>query len=63
MRALQQVTRSVPIVFANVADPVGQGFVASLPRPAGNITGFMPLEFGQSGKWLELLKEIAPHVT
>jgi hypothetical protein len=60
MRALQQVTRSVPIVFANVADPVGQGFVASLPR---NITGFMPLEFGQSGKWLELLKEIAPHVT
>src|SRR2546430_16537350 len=63
MRALQQLTRSVPIVFANVADPVGQGFVASLPRPAGNITGFMPLEFGQSGKWLELLKEIAPHVT
>jgi putative ABC transport system substrate-binding protein len=49
-------------VFANAADPVGQGFVASLPRPAGNITGFMPLEFGQSGKWLELLKEIAPHV-
>jgi putative ABC transport system substrate-binding protein len=62
VRALQQVTRSVPIVFANAADPVGQGFVASLPRPAGNITGFMPLEFGQSGKWLELLKEIAPHV-
>ena len=43
VRALQQVTRSVPIVFANAADPVGQGFVASLPRPAGNITGFMPV--------------------
>jgi putative ABC transport system substrate-binding protein len=62
MRALQQA-RSVPIVFANVVDPVGQGFVASLPRPEGNATGFTPLEFGQSGKWLELLKEIAPYVT
>jgi putative ABC transport system substrate-binding protein len=60
---LQQATRSVPIVFANVLDPVGQGFVASLPRPGGNVTGFIPTEFGESGKWLELLKEIAPRVT
>jgi len=60
---LQQDTRSVPIVFANVVDPVGQGFVASVARPGGNVTGFTPSEFGQSGKWLELLKEIAPWVT
>jgi putative ABC transport system substrate-binding protein len=63
MRALQQATRSVPIVFANVVDPVGQGFVATLPRPEGNATGFTSYDFGQSGKWLELLKEIAPYVT
>jgi len=63
MTALQQATRSVPLVFANVVDPVGQGFVASLARPGGNVTGFTSSEFGQSGKWLELLKEIAPHVT
>jgi ABC-type uncharacterized transport system substrate-binding protein len=63
LRPLQQATRSVPIVFVNVTDPVGQGFVASLPRPEGNITGFMAYEFGQSGKWLELLKEIAPNLT
>jgi putative tryptophan/tyrosine transport system substrate-binding protein len=63
MRALQQATRSVPIVFANVVDPVGQGFVATLPRPEGNATGFTSYDFGQSGKWLELLKEIAPGVT
>jgi putative ABC transport system substrate-binding protein len=62
LRALQEATRSVPIVFANATDPVGQGFVASLARPGGNITGFMQKEFGQSGKWLELLKEIAPGV-
>src|SRR5262249_12633402 len=61
--ALRQTTRTVPIVFANAADPVGQGFVASLSRPGGTVTGFTPLdEFGQSGKWLELLKEIAPQV-
>jgi putative ABC transport system substrate-binding protein len=60
---LQQSTRSVPIVFANVADPVGAGYVASLARPGGNITGFMFIEYGVSGKWLELLKQIAPHVT
>jgi ABC-type uncharacterized transport system substrate-binding protein len=62
LRALQDATRTVPIVFANATDPVGQGFVASLARPGGNITGFMQKEFGQSGKWLELLKEIAPGV-
>jgi len=63
MRALQQATRSLPVVFANRTDPVGQGFVASLARPGGNVTGFAATEFGQSGKWLELLKEIAPNVT
>jgi putative ABC transport system substrate-binding protein len=60
---LQRVTRTVPIVFANVVDPMGAGFVASLARPGGNVTGFTPFEFGLSGKWLELLKQIAPHVT
>jgi putative ABC transport system substrate-binding protein len=60
---LQQLTRSVPIVFVNVADPVGAGFVASLASPGGNATGFITYEYGISGKWLELLKEIAPHVT
>jgi len=50
-------------VFANVADPVGAGFVDSLARPGGNATGFTPFEYGLSGKWLELLKEIAPRVT
>jgi putative tryptophan/tyrosine transport system substrate-binding protein len=57
---LQRVTRSVPIVFANVIDPVGAGFVESLARPGGNITGFSAFEYSLSGKWLELLKEIAP---
>ncbi len=61
--ALQQATGTVPIVFAGVADPVGAGFVASLARPNGNATGFTPFEFSISGKWLELLKEIAPGVT
>jgi putative ABC transport system substrate-binding protein len=60
---LQRVTRTVPIVFANVVDPVGAGFVASLAQPGGNATGFTPFEFGMSGKWLELLKQIAPRVT
>jgi ABC-type uncharacterized transport system substrate-binding protein len=63
VQALQQVTRTLPIVFANLADPVGIGFVASLARPGGNITGFSVFEYGLSGKWLELLKEIAPRVT
>jgi putative tryptophan/tyrosine transport system substrate-binding protein len=61
--ALQQVTRSVPIVFAAVTDPVGAGFVESLARPGGNTTGFMLFEYSSSGKWLELLKQIAPGVT
>jgi putative ABC transport system substrate-binding protein len=61
--ALQHVTRTLPIVFAPVLDPVGAGFVDSLSRPGGNITGFMNFEYGFSGKWLELLKQIAPHVT
>ena len=61
--ALQRVARTVPIVFTIVADPVGAGFVDSLARPGGNVTGFMTFEFGIGGKWLELLKEIAPGVT
>jgi putative ABC transport system substrate-binding protein len=61
--ALQQATQTVPIVFAGVIDPVGAGFVASLARPGGNTTGFASLDYGTSGKWLELLKEIAPRVT
>ena len=59
---LQQATRSVPIVFTAVVDPVGGGLVASLARPGGNATGFMLFEYSTSGKWLELLKEIAPRV-
>ena len=58
--ALLQATRTVPIVFPVVVDPVGAGFVESLARPGGNATGFMQFEYGLSGKWLELLKEIAP---
>src|SRR6202040_2230161 len=61
--ALQRITRNVPIVFANVIDPVGAGFVASLARPGGNTTGFSAFEYSLSGKWLELLKEIAPNLT
>jgi ABC-type uncharacterized transport system substrate-binding protein len=60
---LLQATRTVPIVFNNVADPVGAGFVDSLSRPGGNATGFMQFEYDLSGKWLELLKQIAPGVT
>jgi putative ABC transport system substrate-binding protein len=60
---LLQATRTVPIVFVTVIDPVGAGFVASLARPGGNATGFTMLEYGLSGKWLELLKEIAPRMT
>src|SRR5262249_13372790 len=52
-----------PIVFVQVSDPVGAGFVDNLPRPGGNITGFMSIEYGVSGKWLELLKQIAPRLT
>jgi putative tryptophan/tyrosine transport system substrate-binding protein len=61
--ALQQATRTVPIVFGSVIDPVGAGFVETLARPGGNITGFTVFEYGISPKWLELLKQIAPHVT
>jgi putative tryptophan/tyrosine transport system substrate-binding protein len=61
--ALQQVTRSVPIVFAAAIDPVGAGFVASMARPGGNTTGFSSFEYSLSGKWLELLKEMAPNLT
>ena len=60
---LLQATRTVPIVFVTVIDPVGAGFVASLARPGGNATGFTIYEYSMSGKWLELLKEIAPRVT
>ena len=60
---LQQATRSVPIVFVVVPDPVGAGIVDNLAQPGGNVTGFMWNEYGLSGKWLELLKEIAPRVT
>jgi ABC-type uncharacterized transport system substrate-binding protein len=61
--ALQQATRTVPIVFASVVDPVGGGFVDSLTRPGGNTTGFTLFEYGLSGKWPDLLKQIAPSVT
>src|SRR5262249_21014966 len=60
--AVQEATRTLPIVFVNVSDPVGAGYVASLARPGGNVTGFSFVEYGMSGKWLELLKEIAPNV-
>src|SRR5262249_20558430 len=61
--ALLQQTRTIPIVFALVADPVGSGFVASFARPGGNVTGFTNFEPTMAGKWLELLKEVAPRVT
>jgi putative tryptophan/tyrosine transport system substrate-binding protein len=60
---LLQITRTVPVVFVLVPDPVGAGFVDSLARPGGNATGFVQFEYGISGKWLELLKEIAPDMT
>jgi putative tryptophan/tyrosine transport system substrate-binding protein len=61
--AMLAQTRTIPVVFVLVADPVGSGFVASLPRPGGNATGFTPIVSSLGGKWVELLKEIAPHVT
>ena len=61
--ALQQASRTVPVVFVNVTDPVGRGYVASLAQPVGNATGFTSFEFGMGGKWLEVLKEMAPRVT
>jgi len=63
MSSLTQATRTVPIVFVLVPDPVGAGFVANLERPGGNATGFMLFEYSMSAKWLELLKQIAPRVT
>src|SRR5262249_58753403 len=59
---LLQATRAIPIVFVQIGDPVGAGFVETLARPGGNATGFMLYEYGFGGKWLELLKEIAPGV-
>ena len=61
--ALLQETRTIPIIFTIVSDPVGEGFVASFPRPGGNVTGFIVGEPSMGGKWLELLREIAPNVT
>jgi len=61
--AVKEATRTLPIVFVNVSDPVGAGYVTSLARPGGNLTGFTYVEYGMSGKWLELLKEIAPRVS
>src|SRR5882724_8266883 len=61
--ALQRISRSVPVVFENVVDPVGAGSVVSLARPGGNTTGFIAFEYSIAGKWLELLKQIAPRVT
>src|SRR5262249_1100270 len=60
--ALQQATRTVPIVFAQVVDPVGAGFVESLAQPGGNVTGFVAFEYVISAKWLELLKDISPQL-
>jgi putative ABC transport system substrate-binding protein len=61
--ALQQATQTIPIVFAGISDPVGAGFVSSLARPGANLTGFIDIEASLAGKWLELLKDIAPDVT
>jgi putative ABC transport system substrate-binding protein len=63
VRALRATNRATPVVFVSVVDPVGRGFVASLSRPGGNYTGFTNWEYGTAGKWLQLLKQIAPHVT
>ena len=63
MGPLLQATRTVPIVFTNVVDPVGAGFVDSMARPGANATGFIMLEYSLAAKWLELLKEVAPGIT
>ena len=63
LAAVQQIRHTIPVVFVNLIDPVSGGFVESLARPGGNATGFLLFEYGISGKWLELLKEIAPRVT
>ena len=59
-RIMQQATGTIPIVFTTVTDPIGSGLVGSLARPGGNITGFTNFEFSMAGKWLELLKDVAP---
>ena len=63
LTALQKQTQTIPLVFVQVGDPVGSGFVASLSRPGGNITGFMHFEPAMGGKWLEVLKELAPSLS
>jgi putative ABC transport system substrate-binding protein len=63
MGPLQRATRTIPIVFVSVSDPIAGGFVASLAKPGGNATGFTSTDYGMSGKWMELLKQIAPHIT
>jgi putative ABC transport system substrate-binding protein len=63
LRAVQQATSTVPTVFTSIIEPMGQGFVASLARPGGNTTGFSYLEVSLGGKWLNLLKEVAPRAT
>lgn len=63
LRALREQTHTIPVLFARVSDPLGLGFVANLARPGGNITGFSNFELAMGGKWLEVLKEIAPQIT
>jgi putative ABC transport system substrate-binding protein len=63
LAAVRQQTHSIPVVFVNISDPVGTGFVQNLARPGGNITGFTNFEYGIGGKWLQLLKQIAPNLT
>jgi putative ABC transport system substrate-binding protein len=63
IRALLQETRTIPMVLVHASDPVGAGFVSSLSRPSGNLTGFVNFEYSMVGKWLEILKEIAPHIS
>ena len=63
LQPLQQVTSSIPIVFTQMGDPIGSGFVTSMAHPGGNITGFTPAEFSMQGKRLEMLKEVAPQIT
>src|SRR5215467_15955299 len=63
MQTLSQTTRSVPVVFNSIADPVGSGYIDSLARPGGNVTGFVLFDYALTAKWVELLKQIAPTVT